>query len=381
MNPQEERYPVDTLKAAEHRVKALFFALFRVLLKKGRSGQVPLDGRKMRKVLFLRPESKIGDLVISLPVFDALHRHFPGIRIAVMCSPRNVALIEEDPRFERIFLYRKNLWRDIREVLRIRREGFDCVLDLLCDDSVTSLFLSRFCSRGKPRIGVGKRKYARYYEFNRYNAVDESRHIIANTLHLLDAFGIDSQKETGYAPPFISGRSEAVAEDFFQRLAPPASDGSLIGINLSAGAPSRLWAREKQVALIERIGRHDPGARFVVITVPSDRERGRWLCERFPGRLALVPNHLSIVDVAAIIRKLDLLITPDTALVHVARAFEVPVVSMYPGVKKNTVLWRPYGQETGFVVARHYGNIFDITVEQAFGAFMEIRPAKRKVSG
>ena len=378
MNPQEEQYPVDTLKAAEHRVKALFFALFRVLLKKARSGQMPLDGRKMRKVLFLRPESKIGDLVISLPVFDALRRHFPGIKISVMCSPRNVALIEEDPRFDRIFLYRKNLWKDIKEVIRIRREGFDGVLDLLCDDSVTSLFLSQFCSRGKLRIGVGKRKYARYYEFNRYNSVDESRHIIANTLHLLDAFGIDSQRETGFAAPFISGKSESVAEDFFRSLAP---GGTLIGLNLSAGAPSRLWAREKQVALIEKIGQHDPSAGFIVITVPSDRERGRWLCEKFSGRLTLIPNRLSIVDVAAIIRKLDLLITPDTALVHVARAFEVPVVSMYPGVKKNTVLWRPYGQETGFVVAKHYGNIFDITVEQAFGAFMEIRQAKKKVSG
>ena len=52
---------------------------------------------------------------------------------------------------------------------------------------------------------------------------------------------------------------------------------------------------------------------------------------------------------------------------------------MYPGVRKNLVLWRPYGQDNGFVVAKHPDNIFDITVDQVFDAYMELVTLKKKV--
>ena len=163
----------------------------------------PLDGNLLHKVLFLRPE-KIGDMVISLPVFDGLKHRYPHIKISILASPRNDAIIRDDPRFDRIFLYRKNLWRDVREMLRIRREGYDCVVDMICDDSVTALFISQLAAPGKPRIGVGKVKFREYYDFNYNHRMGNTGHIIENTLKLLNAFDIDSNTVQGYAPPFLS---------------------------------------------------------------------------------------------------------------------------------------------------------------------------------
>jgi len=37
---------------------------------------------------------------------------------------------------------------------------------MICDDSVTALFMSQFLAPGKPRIGVGKNKFRQYYDFN-----------------------------------------------------------------------------------------------------------------------------------------------------------------------------------------------------------------------
>jgi heptosyltransferase-3 len=369
----------DRLKAAEHGVKRVFFALFRVFLKRANGGFRGMDGRRVTRVLFLRPESKIGDLVISLPVFDALKRHFPHIKIGLVCSPRNVPLIRDDPRFESVFLYRKNLWKDIGEIRRIRREKYDCVLDLLCDDSVTSLFLSQLCAPGKPRLGVGKQRFERYYDFNRYHPVDESRHIISNTLHLLDAFGIDSAKENGHAEPFIPDDSKTRAEAFFEGLGNGGPDRLAVGLNLSAGMLNRRWPPDNYAALVRRMLNWSGSVMFVVITVPGERDQGERLCRQFPGRAALVPDRLDIVDVAAIVRHLDLLISPDTSLVHIARSFMIPVVSLYTGARKNMLLWRPYGQKTGSVIASHPDDVFDITVEQVFEAFVELVGEAKKV--
>ena len=147
---------MNRLKPLEFKIKAAFFALFRVLLKKGRSGVAPLDGSRLRSVLFLRPD-RLGDTVCSFPLIDEIHRRFPHVKIGILASDRNIALIRDDSRFDKIFIYRRSIIKDIREVRAIRGEKYDCVVDLLGDDSVTTLFLSQLCSAGKPRIGVGKK--------------------------------------------------------------------------------------------------------------------------------------------------------------------------------------------------------------------------------
>jgi ADP-heptose:LPS heptosyltransferase len=86
--------------------------------------------------------------------------------------------------------------------------------------------------------------------------------------------------------------------------------------------------------------------------------------EGFDPRVALVPPKLSILDVAAIIRKLGLLISPDTSLVHIARGFKVPVVALMPN--KTLRRWRPFGQEQGMVVCKTGDHIHDITVDEVF---------------
>ncbi len=379
MQTMPEQHPAAHLKRAEHGVKAAFFALFRVFLKRGQPDQTPLDGTQVKRVLLLRPETKLGDMVISLPVIDTLKRHYPHIKISILCSPGNVGLIKDDPRFEMIFLYRKNIFRDIAEVRRIRREQFDCVLDLLCDDSVTSLVLSQYCTPRKPRIGVGKQQFADYYDFNRFNGVDESRHIVNNTLHLLDAFGVDTGNESGHAAVYLSENDRDIADRFVASVNDGRSQGPLLGFNVSAGTATRRWAEQKQAELIEKILGHDSSARFVIVCTPADRDQGQRLCDQIPEKLHLVPDRLSITAASAIIKRLDLLISPDTSLVHIARSFRVPVVSMYPGVRKNLTLWRPFGQDDGFVVAKHPDNIFDITVEQVFDAYLQLMASQKKV--
>ncbi len=193
---------MNRLKPLEHWFKAFFFNVFKKLLKKGQADFKPLDGNQIRKVLFLRPE-KIGDMVISFPVFDGLKKHFPHIKIAILGSPTNYAIIKDDPRFDTIYIYKKKPVHDIKTLMAMRKGGYDCVVDMIGNDSVTALFLSQLCAPGKPRIGVGKVKYREYYDFNYDHRLGNTGHIIENTLKLLNAFDIDSEQVECYAEPHI----------------------------------------------------------------------------------------------------------------------------------------------------------------------------------
>lgn len=359
------------LKKLEHGFKAFFFGTFKLFLKKGQKDFVPLDGSKLRKVLFLRPE-KIGDMVISFPVFDGLKQHFPHIKISILGSPRNLPIIKNDPRFDKIYLYTKKPTKDFKTLLKMRKGKYDCVVDMIGDDSVTALFLSQLSAPGKPRIGVGKNKYREYYDFNYSYRRDNTGHVVENTLKLLEAFDIESEKVSGYAAPFIKDDEKKKAAAFFDHFTNGNNNMMTVGYNLSAGAPTRIWAEEKSIELIKRITDKHPNCKVVLFTVPSERNRADEILNQLNGRVELVPDKLNLTEVSAIIAQLDIMISPDTSLVHIARAQQVPVVGLYSRFMKNFLLWRPYDQKTGAVVSGNDDNIFDITVDQVFNTFNEV---------
>ncbi len=369
---------MDELKPLEHKIKAAAFALARPMLKRPQREFQPMDGSKLSRVLFLRPE-KIGDMVISFPVFDGLKRSFPHIQISILASPRNQAIIERDTRFEHVFLYRKHLWKDIQEVRAIRKMKFDCVVDMICDDSVTALFLSQLCAPGKPRIGVGKVKYREFYDFNYDHRMGNTGHIIDNTLKLLEAFAIDSGSVSCYAPPFVAAEKMTKMVQFAADLR--GGKGTLlVGYNLSAGSPTRLWASEKSEELVRRLLADREDLHVVIFTTPAERSRGDALMSKFVSRVSQVPAGMSLQEASALISQLDLLITPDTAPVHIARSFKVPVVGMYSRFMKNFLLWKPFGQEVGAVVSGNDDNIHDITVDQVFEAYRQVLAQRKAVA-
>lgn len=368
---------VEALKPIEHRFKAMIFKLFKLFLKEGQKEFTPIDGNAVKKVLFLRPE-KIGDMVISFPVFDGLKQQFPHIKISILGSPKNRAIIKNDSRFDKIYMYMKRPFKDFATLRQMRKGKYDCVVDMIGDDSVTALFLSQLSAPGKPRIGIGKTKYQKYYDYNYAYRTNNTNHVIENTLKLLDAFGIDSTKISGYAEPCLTSEEDMFGKEYVNSLR-NSSEIKIVGYNLSAGSPTRIWAKEKSVNLIKQIQDRFPESKTVLITTPKERQRAEELQSLVEHPVEIVPDNLSLTSVSAVIKYLDILISPDTSLVHIARAFQVPVVGLYSRFMKNFMLWRPYGQDNGAVVSGNDDNIFDITVEQVIKTFSGLMNEPGKV--
>ena len=250
---------------------------------------------------------------------------------------------------------------------------------MISNDSITNLFLARFSVKNKPRIGVQKSKYRDYYDYSYYHKLDDMRHIIRNTLELLEAFGLDSERANGFAPPFVDDKTLLIAETFLDDLKANEPGKLNIGYNLSVGNPTRVWDKEKSRRLVETI-LGSGNYRVVVLTAPPDRSRGDELAGQFNKNVVQIPPGLNLMAVSAILARLDLLITPDTSLVHIARSFKVPVVGLYPKPVRNFLLWHPYEQKEGAVLSGNNDNIFDITVEQVFETFMQVVNNHRLVS-
>jgi heptosyltransferase-3 len=350
------------MKWLEHRAKDLVFGLCRLFFRQGQRGMATIDAARMSKVLFLRPE-KIGDMVISLPTFKALRARYPHLKISVLASPRNLALIKDDPRFDRIFLYRKWTREDFRQLAQIRRERFDVVIDMIDNDSVTALFFSQLVGKQAIRIGVGKTLHARFYDFNHAHTDGIGEHIVDNTLKLLAPFGIDGSTVTGFVPPYIPRAAAQRANTFLSSL---AGDKAVVGLNISAGRPNRIWPDDRAVDLCRRLLKWRPELHLAIIAVPSDYSRAERIASLAGGSVRPVPAGLSLIEVSALIARLRLLVSPDTSLIHIARSFNLPVVGLYNRATRNFTRWQPYRQPDGAVLGDDIDSIADITVEQVF---------------
>ena len=62
----------------------------------------------------------------------------------------------------------------------------------------------------------------------------------------------------------------------------------------------------------------------------------------------VIPSYktASILDVAAIIQNLQLIITPDTSIVHIASAFNIPIVSIHEKNNDSYRLFAPKSQHS-----------------------------------
>ena len=321
----------------------------------------------MRRALVIRPQ-KIGDIVATLPTVDALLRRAPQLEIDVLAGLRSAALLQDDPRFATVFTFSRGS-DGLAVVSEARRRQYDLVLDLVDGDSITALLVSQRCSRPHTlRLGCRKVRHAPFYDGNA-RGHDTRHHAIERTADTLELLGIDPVTVLASSPPHVPARVSQEVEGF---LASSRPDTPRLGVNLSAGSPTRRWPTEQFAELLHRLARERPNLAVTILTDPRERTRGEQLLETLSGdtsrRVRLTPDGWSIQHAAGLIAHLDLLVTPDTSLLHIARSFGVKVVGLYPNSPWNLERWSPYGQADGIVASSSATDLLDLGVDPVLDA-------------
>jgi ADP-heptose:LPS heptosyltransferase len=155
---------------------------------------------------------------------------------------------------------------------------------------------------------------------------------------------------------------------------------SIIAVNVSAGDPSRYWQEEKWVQLLEGIAGLNPGVGFVLLAAPGEEDRASTIGRHLPPLTMLQPGRCGFHHFAAFIAQSDLLISPDTSAIHIASAFRVPILGLYPSVEWNYQSWRPLTGNAE-VVRPAEGVVPDIPLSAVMDAFTRLQkllPALRQ---
>lgn len=319
------------------------------------------------KILFVR-QDRIGDVLISTPLFAALKDRYPGASVDVLLSSNNFFALENDPLIRKRWMYRKNIISIVRLLAKLRAEHYDFVIDLMDNPSATSTLLLAFAG-GRWNVGLEKDN-SYVYDIPVPLLSRKETHIVDRLAELLRVFKIDPSTQRLHLRYAVSRHSAEFAEKFWRERG--FQTKTTVGLNISAGGEVRFWGVDNFRRLISDVRKHYPDSPIMILFHPNDKSKACRIADGLSG-VVLSPETHSFDEFAALIQRLSILVTPDTSAVHLAAAFQVPAVVLYVQSNKELRIWDPYNSP-GETLVTDVDDLTTIQPEDVFAAMKRLFP-------
>ncbi len=303
------------------------------------------DIKNARNILFLRYD-RIGDMVITTPVFRELKREYPEINISVLASKVNQTVLHNNPYVDKVYInYKNNLFRDLPTLLKLRNKKYDVCVEF--DHSVIPHSIARLRII-KPKKIISVIKEGRYgvkgselelYDY--YTEKSKEAHFQDIWLNTLSPFGI-TPKSKQY-DLFCTDQQKGNAVDFLSQF----QKKIIIGINLEGAVKGKKITSDKLEEICRGIYHINREVQIILLSSPKLYSNIVRISQKM-NLPYVVPSYktVSVLDVAALIQNLQLIITPDTSIVHIASAFNIPIVSIHEKNNQSYHLFKPKSQNS-----------------------------------
>ena len=319
--------------------------------------------KNTRNILFLRYD-RIGDMVITTPVFRELKLAYPEINISVLASKLNRGVLVNNPYVDKIYTnHKNNLLGDLPTLLKLRKMKFDVCVEF--DHSVIPHAIIRFRII-KPKKVISVLKKGRYglqgkeleiYDY--YTEKPKNSHFRDIWLNTLNPFNV--KPESKKYDLFCTDQQKKKAINFLLQF----QNKITIGINLEGAVKGKRITHDKLKVICRGLYQANKDVQIVLLSSPKTYEDIIRLSKNM-GLSYVFSSYKteSILDVAALIQNLQLVITPDTSIVHIASAFNVPVVSIHENNDDSYRLFAPKSQYSKTVFSQSVKGIDGYSINE-----------------
>lgn len=146
-------------------------------------------------------------------------------------------------------------------------------------------------------------------------------HASRRALALATFLGAESRGESIEVP--IDDEDHHAAARFLA-----GSDGPLIGLQPGARDSWRMWSKSRFAAVGTQL-RRTLGGTIVVLGGPDEVEAAMWIADTCGQPVRTLAGRTSLLEMAAVISRLSLLITNDSGPAHMAYALGTPSVTLF----------------------------------------------------
>lgn len=303
------------------------------------------------KILFFSHDGKLGDAVVNTAFVSALKRWNPHCEIHVIAAGSTLAFWAADARIAKVWPLARRSWGNIiRLGLALRRERFGHIVTWLRPRSEKNRVLLWLAAPGK------------VIDLRDFNAGPVRPRIEACGAALAQ-IGVPAMPLAYDVPLSLSGLDAGAATP---------TGSPFILVNLFAADDERNIDHEAGVRLLRKLHAAIPDATLGVLCCASSVERARSVVDE-AGVGDIVNCHGDLKRLFNVCRVADAVISTDTAVVHIASAFDTPVVGIYRNDAAKLLQWGPRGTATAVVLSASAQDVHGFDVDQVIEHVLALR--------
>ncbi len=329
-------------KDAEKGLKLILLAVLRFFLRRSAEKHGEMDLCRINRILVVRQDDRIGNLILTTPFLSALKKFFPRARISYLASQKFHQLFSESDLVDEIVVAEKrkyilNPLRLLSLVSRLRAEEFDLAFDL-SDENEFSLnnSLITYLSGARYRIGHKKNDSDIFLNIEVHKP-ENPRHVIDMHLDLLRFLVGDFES---FEPNLdVSLRSENLISEYLESRRVLEND-FLVGLNLGARGEKR-WRLSNFIQLASWL---KGGFNFKIIFIHGSEEKEliRELRKLHKEKF-LIADIFSLNLLPALVKRCDLLISGDSGVMHLSVSVGTPTLAIF--LHSDHVKYAPRGEK------------------------------------
>jgi predicted lipopolysaccharide heptosyltransferase III len=299
---------------------------------------------------------RIGDLILTVPAIAAIRQTFPSAKITLVVGHGSRELLPAIPGIDRALIARGGM-SDVARWFSIGGTRFEYCLDFSRTDR--SAFLT-WLSGARERITYDtvRREPIRQLAYNEFlPSRVRSLHTIAHHLALLRPLGVhDASPQVHLALP------EAARERARQTITRQQLGDNFVVLHPGSARAEKFWLASRWAELANFLRNK---TRVLLTGGPSAMER-RHIAE-ITSQLAQpvvdLSGQLDLLTLAALIERARLLVTIDSAPMHLAGALGTPQLALFGPT--NPFHWRPLSTPAVVLRAGFPKPLRDFDPEQA----------------
>lgn len=319
-----------------NKVKALKLNIYRKIYDK-RVQQIDFEPSKIKSVLLLRWDNKLGDAIMCGGFIKLLRQYRPDIQITVLTGATTKLWLDKAAPADNYILYSK---AKRKQIITDNIGKFDLFIDLGTHYNHKDLYLS---SQFKARHYLGFNKQ----QYNLFDVEVASQHVHFKNRYIAAAQQLISQPiDDQCLLPIPEFSQQRVA---LQQLISQSQQKfkHVVGVNLFGSSKYRRFSFERAKTLICKWRQQFPDDLLVIIPTPGEDKFIEALVAAVKDEMIILPQSPACFEMSlAIIDVADFTFTPDTAVVHMASALNKPVIGIYRHNMQNYEEWKPLGKHS-----------------------------------
>ncbi|MBK0003579.1 glycosyltransferase family 9 protein [Erwinia sp. S38] len=290
----------------------------------------------VKTILLLRNEGTVGDVVVSTPLIKCLYES--GYTVDLLVTKSSCAAVKYNPYIRTIykaddcnteaFLKKFNHTVDVSTIKQLNKNRYDLVIDLCLFD--IPVHRMRLFKDINPNFVLGFNKWGCINHYSKSISFKNGKEHVTEAISLAaEVIGLKIIKRRSYdlhIPESVTNEVKAFLNSF--------GDGQIVIVNAFTGSLERDFSQCQLSEIIDLIIKEKNDVRLVIL------DHRQEITISLPVNAVINP-FMSIHHVMALVHEADLIISPDTSIVHISAAWDKSIISVYKNVVDNNDLWAP----------------------------------------